>query len=113
MLDQEAIQEQLTLLQAHRRTLAHYLEQRALHGKAYEPPAVAHGIAEASEQVARIRMLLQENGVTVEDEPSDLTNEIRAHEEEVARLESLPITVKQLRILFVEDGDCVIDVCRL
>jgi hypothetical protein len=103
MLDQEAIQEQLTLLRAHRRTLAHYLKQRALHGKEYEPPSVAHGIVEAREEIQRIKTLLRENGVMVEDEPSDLTNEIRAHEEEVVRLESLPITVKQLRVLYVED----------
>jgi WD40 repeat protein len=73
MLEEEAIQEQLTLLRAHRRTLAHYLEQRALHGKAYEPPAVAHGIIEAREQIEHIKMLLRENGVTVEDEPNDLS----------------------------------------
>jgi hypothetical protein len=36
-------------------------------------------------------------------EMSDLTNEIHAHEEELVRLESLPITVKQLRVLYVED----------
>jgi hypothetical protein len=91
MLDQEAIQEQLTLLRLHRRTLAHYLEQRALLGKAYEPPAVAHGIVEGREQIARIKKLLRENGVTVEDEPSDVTNETRAHEEEVVRLELLRV----------------------
>src|SRR5262249_46985549 len=34
-------------------------------------------------------------------EMSDLTNEIHAHEEEVARLESLPIIDKQLRVLYV------------
>jgi hypothetical protein len=36
-------------------------------------------------------------------EIGDLTNEIRAHEEEIVRLESLPITVTQLRVLYVED----------
>ena len=36
-------------------------------------------------------------------EISDLTNEIHAHEEELVRLESLPVTVKQLRVLYVED----------
>ena len=36
-------------------------------------------------------------------EISDLTNEIHAHEAELVRLESLPVTVKQLRVLYVED----------
>jgi CheY-like chemotaxis protein len=36
-------------------------------------------------------------------EIGDLTNKIHAHEEELVRLESLPVTVKQLRVLYVED----------
>jgi hypothetical protein len=35
-------------------------------------------------------------------EIGDLTNKIHAHEEELVRLESLPVTVKQLRVLYVE-----------
>ena len=36
-------------------------------------------------------------------EISDLTDDIRIHEEQVVRLEALPVTEKQLRVLFVED----------
>ena len=35
----------------------------------------------------------------------DLTDDIRTHEEELVRLGALPVTEKQLRVLFVEAAD--------
>jgi CheY-like chemotaxis protein len=71
---------------------------------------IAHERALIRELVRRRRILETQAAKTgtnarpeVLTEMSDLTNEIRAHEEEIARLESLPITVKQLRVLYVED----------
>jgi hypothetical protein len=40
----EEIAVQQELLKTHRRTLAHYLKQKATHSSAYVPPAIAHGI---------------------------------------------------------------------
>jgi len=53
MLDQEAITQQLDLLAAHRRTLAHLMEQAAAYGgEGFAPPQTANGIAEARTQRA-------------------------------------------------------------
>jgi hypothetical protein len=71
MLDQETIAQQLDLLTAHRRTLATLLQQQALLGIAYTPPAVSYGITEARAEVARIKEALREGGVAVEDKPND------------------------------------------
>jgi hypothetical protein len=73
MPDQDQIEQQQKLLAAHRRTLAHYLEQEAVHGKGHVPPAVAAGIAEARSQIKRAKSILREWGVGVEDYPDDET----------------------------------------
>jgi NACHT domain len=72
MLHQEAVDQQLILFVQYRRTLAHLLQQAALYGGApFAPPQTANGIAEARAQIARIKAVLREGGVKVEDEPND------------------------------------------
>jgi len=71
-LDQEAITQQLALLAAHRRTLAHLLQQAAqFGGEVFAPPQTANGIAEARQQLRRIKAVLRKNGVQVDDDPND------------------------------------------
>ena len=71
MLDQEQIDQQLTILAAHRQTLGVLLAQQATLGAAYAPPGVANGLAEARAAIARIKATLRAAGVTVEDLPDD------------------------------------------
>src|SRR5688500_12308083 len=72
MLDQDIIAKQLTLLAAHRRTLAHLLQQAAQYGgEVFAPPQTANGIAEARANIARIKAALRAGGVEVEDESND------------------------------------------
>jgi len=75
MPTQEELSTQIDLLQTHRRTLAHYLKQQALHGAAYTPPAVTHGIEDARDNIQRIKAILQSWGHSVEDEPNDNEDE--------------------------------------
>jgi hypothetical protein len=65
------IDQQQRLLATHRRTLADYLRQRAIHGEAYAPPAVGHGIREACAAIQQIKATLRSWGETVEDHPDD------------------------------------------
>ncbi len=58
-------------LQAYRRTLAHYLQQRAMLGEAHLPPNIIHGIAEARSQIESIKAQLRTWGVEVLDHPDD------------------------------------------
>ena len=71
MLDQEQIDQQLTILAAHRQTLGVLLAQQATLGAAYAPPGVANGLAEARAAIARIKATLRAAGVMVEDLPDD------------------------------------------
>lgn len=71
MPSQEEIAHQQTLLTTYRRTLAHYLKQQAALGEAYAPPAVAHGIAEARNNIQRIKRTLRGWNVPVDDYPDD------------------------------------------
>jgi hypothetical protein len=71
MIDQEEIDRQQSLLATNRRTLAHYLEQQAMLGKAHAPPGVIHGIYEASANIRQIKTTLRSWGVTVQDYPDD------------------------------------------
>jgi hypothetical protein len=71
MSDQEAIQSQLEILAAHRRTLAHYLRQEALVGSAHAKPEISHGVSEARDQIRRIKTILRGWGIAVEDLPDD------------------------------------------
>lgn len=68
--DDIANQEQL--LQAHRRTLAHLLQQAAAHGGlVFAPSATASGIVDARTGIARCKSVLREWGITVENLPGD------------------------------------------
>lgn len=71
MPEQEDIIEQQRLLQTHRRTLAHYLNQQAILGTAYTPPGVAHGIIEARENIRSIKKTLRGWGMHVDDLPNE------------------------------------------
>src|SRR5215212_8976031 len=68
---QEEFTQLLKLLDTHRRTLAHYLNQEAALGAAYAPPALANGIYEAREQIKQLKQTLREQGLPVEDRPGD------------------------------------------
>jgi hypothetical protein len=72
MLDQDTVNQQLALLAAHRRTLAHLLEQAAAYGGVIlAPPQTAAGIEEARVSIARIKAGLREGGFHVEEESND------------------------------------------
>ena len=72
MPDQESYEQQLQILKAYRRTLAHLLEQAANHGGiTYSPPQVANGIQEAREQIASTKLAIRGWGYTVDDNPMD------------------------------------------
>jgi hypothetical protein len=78
MPSDDEIHDQLQLLQSHRKTLSHYLNQHALLGAAFIPPAVTHGIGEARANIRRIKSLLRGWGVTCEDAPDDEAGEYLA-----------------------------------
>lgn len=71
MPTQEEIADQQSLLSTHRRTLAHFLKQRAALGDAFAPPAVTHGIHEARNHIHRIKGVLQQWGFAIDDHPDD------------------------------------------
>jgi hypothetical protein len=75
MLNQEDIEHQLKLLEAHRRTLAHSLEQYHALG-VLTPPALAHSIREAWTSIAQIKTTLRVQSVDVTDEPVDEPHEL-------------------------------------
>ncbi len=77
-LTDDDIRDQKQLLSAYRRTLAHHLEQRAIHGTAYVPPSVIYGIEEARTQIRRIKRVLRDQGIAVNDHPDD--EEVQSHE---------------------------------
>jgi eukaryotic-like serine/threonine-protein kinase len=68
---QEDIDNQQNLLAAHRRTLAHYLMQQASLGTAYTPPGIVHGIHESRQAIQRIKAVLHNWNVAVDDLPDD------------------------------------------
>jgi nucleoside phosphorylase len=68
---QEAIEQQRTQLDLHRRTLSSYLLRLARLGSAYAPPEIDHGIREAREGIWRCKSTLRGWGVTVTDHPDD------------------------------------------
>ena len=68
---QGEIDQQLELLKTHRSTLAHYLRQQAQMGSVNIPPSMAHGIADARDNIRRIKHTLRDWGVAVDDYPDD------------------------------------------
>lgn len=59
------------LLIDHRKTLSFLLRQKAIHGTAFTPPGVNHGIQESRDQIKHIKNLLREWGVEVQNHPCD------------------------------------------
>ncbi|MEI7645505.1 MAG: SUMF1/EgtB/PvdO family nonheme iron enzyme, partial [Chloroflexales bacterium] len=58
-------------MEAHRATLAHYLDQVSILGSAYTPPGVGAGIREARAGIAQCKAALHGWGVAVDDHPDD------------------------------------------
>ncbi len=85
MIAQEEIDNQLQLLQAHRRTLAAYMRQQATIGEAYSPPALLHGIAETRSHIKRIKSRLQTIGIAVPEDFDDDEPQIVAVAPHVSR----------------------------
>jgi hypothetical protein len=71
MLSDDEIIAQQQLLAAHRRTLAIYLQQQAELGRAYSPPSLINGIAEARSNIRQIKQRLRDVGVVIADHPDD------------------------------------------
>lgn len=71
MPSQDDIDSQLALLDTHRRNLGLYINQQSMFGAAYIPPALAHGIREARDNIARIKGILHSWGVAIEDHPKE------------------------------------------
>lgn len=67
----EDVDNQRELLDAHRRTLAIYLKQRAQLGSAHAPPGVENGIREARAAIRRIKAVLRGWAVAVDNHPDD------------------------------------------
>lgn len=72
MPSSEDIAQQQELLSAHRKTLAFYLHQQAISGSTHTPPATAHGIHEARQNIQRIKTILYKWGIMIENLPNDL-----------------------------------------
>lgn len=72
MSNQQEIDSQLELLEAHRQTLSVYLKQLAIHGgEGNLPPAVMNGIQDARTNIRNIKKNLRDWGVKVADHPND------------------------------------------
>jgi len=71
MPSQEEISDQQEFLAIYRRTLAQYLKQQATLGAAYTPPGVVHGIREVRDNIRRVKGILHDWGVSIEDHPDD------------------------------------------
>src|SRR5262245_8553318 len=72
LLPADEVAEQQRLLETYRHTLAIYLRQQGeFGGVAYCPPAVLNGIDEARQNIARIKALLQDAQIDVDDDPDD------------------------------------------
>jgi HEAT repeat protein len=71
MLSSEDIAQQLHLLNTYRQTLSICLQQRAMHGAANVPPATVHTINDCRANIRRIKKVLRQSSVEVEDLPND------------------------------------------
>jgi hypothetical protein len=67
----EEIADQMEILANYRRTLAVYLTQQAFLEPRFTPLNTFNGISEARESIYRIKRLLRDAGVAVEDRPED------------------------------------------
>lgn len=71
MLDAQNIAEQLHLLNTYRQTLSICLRQRAMHGVANVPPATVHTINDCRSNIRRIKKVLRNSHIDVEEKPND------------------------------------------
>src|SRR5436853_1405390 len=71
MPEPQEITQQQELLQVHRQTLSLYVQQLALLGKAHVRPGVIHGIIEAQSNIRRVKSILRDWDIKVEDHPDD------------------------------------------
>jgi hypothetical protein len=65
------INNQIELLDAHRRTLAIYLKQQARLGSDFAPPGVENGIHDARVAIRHVKTTLRAWGAPVDDHPDD------------------------------------------
>ncbi|MBP1467323.1 hypothetical protein EYB53_016540 [Candidatus Chloroploca sp. M-50] len=72
MLTQDEIDQLVARLRTYRRTLAHYLQQRAALSSSFEPPGVSAGIREARTQIAQLKAALRAQHIAVEEHPDDV-----------------------------------------
>src|SRR5579859_280644 len=100
MPSEDEIANQQVLLSTYRRTLAHYLKQKAELGSAYVPPGVSSGINEACSNIQRIKWILREWHVPVEDLPDD--NEVSQSLSHRPLRSATPIDRKKLRQILTE-----------
>jgi hypothetical protein len=78
MPEQTDINNRHALLAEYRKTLAHYLRQRAALGSAYAPPGVTHGIDEARAGIRACKAALRGWDVAIEDLPDDEERAVEA-----------------------------------
>jgi len=71
MPEQEQIDQQMALLETHRRTLQFVLLEQAKFGAGYVPPQLRHSIFEARAAIRGCKAALRDWGVAVEDQPDD------------------------------------------
>jgi hypothetical protein len=82
---EEEIEQQRKLLAAHRQSLAIYLEQRALHGTAYAPPSVIHGIHNARKGIQQAKATLRKWNIEVDDQPDDVESPEEVRVQQIRR----------------------------
>jgi|GEM_PF-2083209 len=90
-------------LEAHRKTLATYLKQKALLGFAYTPPGVIHGIDQAREHIRRIKSTLRSSGVVVEDSPDDEASDMSVLDLRASLFNHFRRNMRQASILLNQD----------
>jgi hypothetical protein len=105
MPDADQISQQQTLLTMYRRTLAHYLKQQAAHGSAFLPPSVAQGIVEARDNIRRIKHILRDWQVPVEDFIDDEDDAMHTSPVKSQHSTSAPIDRVKLRQILTEQFD--------
>jgi DNA-binding NarL/FixJ family response regulator len=91
MLNPEEIAAQQELLTTHCRTLAHLVKQAAYFSPGHLPAHIASGIDEARVEIARIKAVLRDAGVTVAAHPDD-------EAPVAAALQSTPAVPRQERL---------------
>lgn len=74
MISQSDIETQEQLLLIHRRNLALYLQQKAIHGYANVPPNIMHGIRESRVEIQKAKKTLEKWNIPITEHPYDEEN---------------------------------------